>query len=59
MKVDKFTPNGDVGINFNQPINVPFDFVENKEGDIGRLLAEGGISVSQINANDMFSVFVL
>ena len=59
MKVDKFTPNGDVGINFNQPINVPFDFVENKEGDNGRLLAEGGISVSQINANDMFSIFVL
>jgi len=29
LNVNKFTPNGDVGIGFNQPLNVPFNFVEN------------------------------
>ena len=59
VKVAKVTPNGDVGMGFNQPVNVPFDFVENKKGDKKRLLEEGGISLDQINANDMFDVYVL
>jgi hypothetical protein len=45
MKVAKFTPNGEVGLHFNQKVNVPFDFDENKN-TTGRLLGEGGISLS-------------
>jgi len=29
LSVKKLTPNGEVGIDFNQKLNVPFDFVEN------------------------------
>jgi len=40
------TRDGKIGIKFNQPLQVP-DFI--KKGQSGRLLAEGGIPLSEIN----------
>lgn len=37
MEMSKFTPNGEIGIDFNQNIHVPYDFTE-KLDQIGRLL---------------------
>jgi len=60
LEVGKFTQNGEVEVNFNQKVNVPYNFVENKdENEKGRLLQEGGLSVREVNANDIFTVFVL
>jgi hypothetical protein len=44
MKVDKITPNGKVGINFNQPVIVPFDFSENQD-KTGRRLKSNELSL--------------
>jgi len=58
--VGKFTQNGEVDITFNQKVNVPFNFNENQGSNKkGRLLEEGGVSLSEVNANDLFGVFVL
>ena len=56
MEVDKFSPNGQMDLNFNQKVNVPFNFIEN-ENQTGRLL-KGAISLSELDPNDLFGVVV-
>jgi hypothetical protein len=58
MKVDKITPNGKVGVNFNQPVIIPFDFVNNQDKTTRRLDGDT-ISLDQINPLDIFSIFFL
>ena len=60
MKMDPISPNGKVGIKFNQKVAVPFNFIEN-QGKTSRLLKEGDepISLSQIDTKDIFTIFFL
>ena len=63
MNIVKITRNGKMRINFNQPVVVPFNFIENQgktkrllEGDVN---SDQPISLKDIDPKELFSIYYL
>ena len=60
LNVSKITANGEMDIDFNQKVNVPYNFIKSDNSTTARLLGKGkGIMFDQLDPKAMFNTYVI
>jgi hypothetical protein len=59
LDIGKFTANGEIEVNFNQKVNVPFKFIKVQGGSARLLGSENGITFDQLNIGDIFNSYII